>query len=165
VVVIALLLLLVSLVSVDLHGRLRQVRADRDATRFARTLRLAAEEAILRRQSLVVVIEVYDGYYTVYEANAKNEYYDAEPLLPRASLDHYWIDQIEFDDGSQQYSGEVIITVGPEGFPSSLLFHLVDRDDRRMYVRCDRFTPRVVWAAQPLEMPEVRAAVSPGAVL
>ena len=160
-IVTAILLAMVGLVSVKVYGRVRQSRLDRDAGRFARTLRVAAEEALLRQRDVAVVIDVYDGYYTVYEANEHNDYGEGvETLIAEQQLDYYWIDDISYSDGRHQYSGQVIITIAPTGWQSSILFQLIDRDDREYYMRCDQFTPRVICSREPLELPRPRKSVS-----
>jgi len=160
IVVTALVLLIATLVSVRLFGWSRNSRLERDAGRFARTLRVAAREAAIRQRNVAVSIDIYDGWYTVYEANEQNDYDDVEPLIASQGLNYYWIDKIDYADGTSQRSGRVIITIAPTGFQSSLLFSLIDRDDRSCYLRCDHFTPNVFVSQKPLELPETRTRVS-----
>lgn len=160
IVVIALMLLIATLVSVRLFGWSQNGRLERDAGRFGRMLRVAAREAAIRQHNVAVSIDIYDGWYTVYEANEQNDYDDVEPLIATQGLNYYWIDKIDYADGTSQRSGRVIITIAPTGFQSSLLFHLIDRDDRTCWLRCDQFTPNVFVSKQPLELPETRTRVS-----
>lgn len=154
------MVLVATIVSVRVFGWSRHGRLERDAGRFARTLRVAAREAAIRQRNVAVSIDIYDGWYTVYEANERNNYEDAEPLIATQGLNYYWIDKIDYADGDSQRSGRVIITIAPTGFQSSLLFHLIDRDDRTCYIRCDHFTPNVLVSNQTLELPETRTRVS-----
>jgi len=145
VVILAVLALLTSIVSVSVFGSYMHRRLDADVAAFARTLRLAAEHAVLQGETFAVVIEVYDGKYSVYPANPENDYFDNdETLLEPQRLERCWIDEIEFEDGSPQYSGEVVIQATPQGWAGSILVHLLDKDDRARYLRLDKLTTNVV---------------------
>ena len=155
-----LLALAMSIVALDLFGMIGRSVFDKDVGRFARTLRVTAEQAIFRGETLAVVIDVRDGYYTVYEANSEDRYDDLEPLIDRKGLDECYIETIEFADGSHQFSGELILHATAEGWESSWLFELIDLDERLRWLRCDGFTPRVVVDNQPLEMLEAHSELS-----
>ena len=161
VVILAVLLLLVTIVSVTYFGNLMQRRLDADVGEFARTLRLAAEHAVLRGESFAVVISVYDGKYTVYPANIGNYYSEAdEPLVESRRLERCWIDEIEFEDGTTQYSGEIILQATPQGWGASLVVNMLDKDDRARYLRCDNSTTNVVVDRHPLYLLEPQTDVS-----
>jgi len=151
---VAIVALVISVVGVNLFGMLERSRLNRDVADFARTLRLTAEQAITRGQELAVVIEVTDGYYTVYEANEK-DIYDAdeiEPLIERQSLDFSYIDDIEFEDGSRQYSGELILHADRVGWSSTVVFSLLGLKEQPRFVVCEKLTPRVTVSNQPLDL-------------
>jgi len=163
VVVIAILALIVSIVGVNYFGAIRGNLIDEDVGLFCRTLRLTAEEAVLRGRELIVVVEVTDGYYTVYESNKEDDYDDeeTEPVIDRKSLDVCYLDIIEFDDGTQQFSGELYLRATPEGWKHSILMTLLDdRDEQYRYIRIDRLTTRVLRDRNPLEMLEPQEEVS-----
>ena len=163
VVVLTLLALLISLVAASVFGGLKRSRLDSDVAQFARTMRLAAEQAVLTGETFAVAIEIYDGYYEIYEDNDENvngANGDIEPLIERQSLDRCWIDEIEFEDGSRVYSGEVVFRATPEGWKDSLIFRIKDRDDRWRYIRCDKFTTNVTVARKPLELLQPQESLS-----
>lgn len=163
VLVVTMITILFTLVGLGGMSLLRGERIKEDVGLFARTLRTAAEQAIFRQKTLVVVIEVTDGYYTVFEENEDNDYRseDIEPVIDRKSLDVCYIDLMEWEDGSQQFSGEAYLRATPQGWKSAVLFEFLDdRDAQRCYVRIDRLTPRVVFSRQPLELLQARSSVS-----
>ena len=161
VVVLVILLLLVTMISPSVLGMGERAELDEDLKRFGRTLRLTAEEAVKTGKTLAVVIDVMDGYYTVYEANDDNRYNgDQEAVIETSSLDKCWIDEIIFEDGSHQYSGELFLRATPHGWGGSVLLNIIDKDDRARFVRCDRATTRVLVKRQPLGMLEAREEVS-----
>ncbi|MBN1845477.1 MAG: hypothetical protein JW810_07320 [Sedimentisphaerales bacterium] len=159
--VLVIMALLVTMLTVRMVDRLPRVRLDRDVQRFVHTLRATAEEAVRRSQTFAVVIDVYDGYYTVYEVDEKDQIdQNVEPFIEQQALDECWIDEMEFEDGSHQYSGQVILRATAEGWSGSLLFRLIDREDRQRYVRCDRFTTRVIADRHPLELLEAKSQIA-----
>ena len=148
----------------------RKTRLDADAARFARTLRKTAELAVLYGRELDVVVDITDGYYTIYDQSREEESNDEtindgyeyiEPVIEQQGLDHCYIEQIDFPDGSHQYSGELILHATAEGWGTSIVFNLIDdRNQRKRYVRCDRQTVRVKESRQPLSMLEPKKEVS-----
>jgi len=161
VVVIAIILLLAFLFSVNLIDRIPDAKLDRDVSQFVNTLRGAVQEAILRQENLVVVIEVHDGYYSVYPESDPGEYdEDTEPLFEREQLRRCWIDEMEFEDGSHQYSGKITFWATPHGWSGSVLFNLLDKDDRERFVRIDRYTTRVIMDEKPLELLEAKNTIT-----
>lgn len=151
--VIALLALLVGLVVPNVMDSIEGARVDGDVAEFARMLRRATEQAIFRNRNYVVLIEVTDGYYTIYEANSDGVIADdAEPLLERQVLDRVYIDEIEHEDGSHQYGSELRLHATPQGWKNSVLMVLLDPEERIRFLRCDRLTRRVVVSRQPLDM-------------
>lgn len=163
VVVLALLGLMISLVTVNIFGRIKQTRMNEDVGRFARTLRMVAREAVIRQKDLLVVVEVYDGYYSVYVDDPEEPYSEAsEPLLEPEQLSFCWIDEIEFEDGSRQYSGQLKLRATPQGWSGTRLMKLVYEkrgSDLLMerYLRCDRFTTKVTVSRKPISMPQPKA--------
>jgi hypothetical protein len=128
-------------------------RVDADVAEFARTLRRATEQAIFRNRNYVVLIDVTDGYYTIYEADSEGVISDdAEPLLERKSLDRVYIEEIEHQDGSHQYGSEVELHATPQGWKNSILMVLLDPEERIRFLRCDRMTGRVAVSRLPLEL-------------
>ena len=161
IVVAAIILLLAGFFSVNLIDRIPEAKLDRDVGQFVNTLRGAVQEAILRQENLVVVIEVHDGYYTVYQESEPGEYdEDAEPLFEREQLRCCWIDEMEFEDGERQYSGMVKIKATPHGWSGSMLFNLLDKDDRERFVRIDRYTTRGIMDNKPLELLEAKNTIT-----
>jgi type II secretory pathway pseudopilin PulG len=163
VVVMALMTLLLSMIAFNASAMIRRAKLTSDISRFARTLRMAAQQAVLSGKDILVVIEVTDGYYTVYQADAPGslDYDSNDPLIERDSLDYYYIDKIDFDDGSHQYSGKLILRATAKGWGRSFVFNFLDdRDESRRYIRCDRFTWRVVSSQHPLEIIKARSNVS-----
>ena len=149
----------------------RKTRLDKDVARFARTMRKTAELAVLYGRELDVVIDITDGYYTIYDQSRKEEqsedetindgYEYIEPVIEQQGLDHCYIEQIDFSDGSHQYSGELILHATAEGWGTSIVFNLIDdRNQRKRYVSCDRQTVRVKESRQPLSMLEPKKEVS-----
>ncbi|MBN2377858.1 MAG: type II secretion system protein [Sedimentisphaerales bacterium] len=163
VVVLALLGMMFSLVGLNIFGRIKQTRMNEDVSRFARTLRTAAREAVIRQKDLLVVVEVYDGYYSVYVDDPEEPYSEvSEPLLEPEQLSFCWIDEIEFEDGSRQYSGQLRLRATPQGWSGTRLMKLVYEkrgSELRMerYLRCDRFTTKVTVSRQPISMPQAKA--------
>ena len=144
-IAVAIVALVMGIVSVNLFGMMERSRLNKDVGDFARTLRLTAEQAITRGQKLAVVIDVIDGYYSVYEANEEN-IYDAdeiEPLIERQSLDYCYIDDIEFQDGSRQYSGELILYADRQGWTATTIFSLLGLKEQLRFIVCEQVTPRV----------------------
>ncbi|MBN1765716.1 MAG: hypothetical protein JW860_10695 [Sedimentisphaerales bacterium] len=157
--IITLFLVFVAPASFEL---IRQYRLQADVARFARTLRTAAEMAVMQGEPLEVIIDVTDGYYTVYEQEALEDSNDfPEPLIREQGLDWCYITQIHFDDTSSQYSGELALQATPQGWSRSVVFDLIDdRDQRLRYVSCDRMTTRVIVDNQPPDLPEAQTEVS-----
>jgi len=161
VVVLVIMALMLGIVVGNVFGYLQQLRLNEDVSRFARTLRLSSEEAVMRGREIAVVIEVLDGYYTVYEANDNNIYREIDtPIIERQGLDICWIDKINHEDGTNQYSGELILRATPGGWNRSVVFDLIDKEGRRRFLRCDHLTTRVIESKQPLELLEPREQVS-----
>ncbi|KPK76315.1 MAG: hypothetical protein AMJ79_07145, partial [Phycisphaerae bacterium SM23_30] len=103
----------------------------------------------------------WDGSYTIYQLDNERQYHDGlTPLLRTQRLERCLIDEIKFEDGSRQYSGEVILYATPQGWSASILFDLRDKDDRRRYVRCDRLTTRVLFDNKSLDLWEPQQVVS-----
>lgn len=163
--VVGLLSLALGVVTLNVFGMLGRAAFDEDVAQFARVLRTAAEEAVFRGTTLAVVIDVTDGYYTVYEATT-NDVYDeqSEPLIAQAGLDQCYIDDIEYADGGHQFSGQVVLHATPQGWENSWLFTLIDLREQLRWVRCDRLTTRVTVRSEPLELPEALDEVSRSAV-
>jgi len=148
---------------VNVNETVRRARLDNDVGRFTRTLRTAADYAAYSGKTVAVVLDVTDGYYTVYEANAKDSYddMDIEPIMEQQALDWCYIEEVELEDGSKQYSGEIILHVTPRGWGASVLFYLLDdRNNLHRFVRCDRFTPRVVQSRTPVYLLETHEELS-----
>ena len=142
---IAILALFAGLVMVNIVDAVDRARIDEDVADFARTLRLAAEQAIFRNRNYVILVEVTDGYYTIYEADSEGVILeDAEPLIETAVLDRVYIDEIEHEDGSHQYGNELHLHATPHGWKFSVSMILLDPDERSRFMRCDRLTTRVV---------------------
>ena len=148
----------------------RKTRLDEDVARFARTLRKTAELAVLYGRELDVVIDVTDGYYTIYDQSHEEQpndetindgYEYIKPVIEQQGLDHCYIEQVDFLDGSHQYSGELILHATAKGWGTSIVFNLIDdRNQRKRYVRCDRQAVRVKESRQPLSMLEPKKEVS-----
>jgi len=161
VVILAVMSLLFTLVSVTFFGRLAQKRLDADVAEFARNLRLAAEHAVLKGETYAVVIDVYDGRYAVYPTDESGEnLLEERPLLEPRLLQRCWIDEVEFEDGSTQYSGQIIIRATPQGWSGSVLMHLADKDDRQRDLRLDKLTTNVVLARERLQLLEPQRNLS-----
>jgi len=159
--VVGIMAVILTIAAPRMIGWLGRSAVDEDVGRFVRTLQTTAQEAIYRGRRLAVVIEVLDGYYTVYEANSEDRYeQDLEPLIERQGLDECYIENIEFADGSQQFSGELVLHAAAQGWESSWLLTLIDLDEQLRWVRCDRGTIRVISDRQPLALPEPRTSVS-----
>ena len=158
---VVVLAIIIGIVAVNLPGIVQSAKFDRDVGQFSRTLRLAAEQAIFRNERLAIVIDVYDGYYTVYEANEDDVYNEqVEPFIERQGLDFCYIDDIEFEDGSHQYSGELILYATPQGFAAPILMTLIDLEEQYRFLSCRRLTTHVQVSKQPLELPEAKAELS-----
>lgn len=161
IVVAAVILILVALFSLRLIDRVDDAKLDRDVEQFVNTLRGAVQEAILRQENLAVVIEVHDGYYTVYPETIPGEYDEESlPLFQREQLRRCWIDEMEFEDGSHQYSGKITFWATPRGWSGSLLFNLLDKNDRERFVRVDRYTTRVIMDEKPLDLLEAKNTIT-----
>jgi len=161
IVVAAVILILVAVFSLRLIDRVHDAKLDRDVAQFVNTLRGAVQEAILRQENLAVVIQVHDGYYTVYPETVPGEYdEESEPLFQREQLRRCWIDDMEFEDGSHQYSGKIAFWATPQGWSGSLLFNLLDKEDRERFVRIDRYTTRVIMDEKPLELVEAKSTIT-----
>jgi type II secretory pathway pseudopilin PulG len=152
VVVMLIMSLMVGMVIIDVVSAFRRGRLDEDVARFSETLTLAAEQAIFNRKNYLVVIEVMDGYYTVYEELGDGQYDELDPLLETEVLNWCYIETIEYEDGSRQYSGEVTLRATPTGWENSVLFSFLDdENDRQRFLRCDQMTARNVVSNRPLD--------------
>ena len=162
VLAVAIMALIVGIAAVSLVAMVDRSRLDKDVGKFARTLRTAAEQAVFRNENIEVVIEVLEGYYTVYQDGKKNEadQEEDEPLIDRQVLEEFYIEDIEFEDGSHQYSGEIVLKATPQGWKGSVLINLISVDDKMRFVRCDRMTTGVIDSRQMLELPESQSHVS-----
>ena len=142
--------------------RIQQSRLNQDASQFGHTLRTAAEYAILRGRELVVVIDITDGYYTIYEKqNGVFDRDDSEPVIPQQSLRYCYIEKVDFEDGTHQYSDEIILHATARGWDESVVFNLIDNSDQlQRFVRCDRFTAHVIVKNQLLELLEPQREIS-----
>lgn len=159
---VGMVALLAGMAALSVIGQIRRAHFEEDIGRFARTLRITGEHAILSGQTLAVVIRVYDGTYTVYPATAE-DVYDAdetEPLIDEQILDKNYIDDIEWEDGTKQYSGELILKATPQGWKRSVVLTLLDLDKQSSFLRCERLTPRVVVSHQELNIPETYTELS-----
>ena len=159
--VLGIMSIVLALVLPNLFGMLRGYLFKEDAGRFVNTLRMASQEAVYRGKSIAIVIDIADGFYTVYEATANDVYGDdVMPLIDRQSLEACYIEELEFADGSRSFSGVVILYADPQGWRDNWMFTLIDLDERRRWVRCDLSTARVVSESQPLEVPSSYSEVS-----
>ncbi|MBN1435763.1 MAG: prepilin-type N-terminal cleavage/methylation domain-containing protein [Sedimentisphaerales bacterium] len=159
--VLGIVSIVLALVLPNLFGRLRSNLFMEDSGRFVNTLRIASQEAVYRGKSIAVVIDISDGYYTVYEATMNDVYgEDVEPLIDRQSLEASYIEELEFADGSRSFSGVVILYADPQGWRDNWMFTLIDLEERRRWVRCDLMTTRVVSDNQPLEIPRSYSELS-----
>jgi len=156
--VLTILMVVISLVSVDVFGRIKQWRINEDVSEFAQMLHLGAEHSVYTNRTFVAVINVSDNRYAVYPTNADQKYRrGVRPLIPQQRLQYCEFDEIKFEDGSNQFSGDVIIYISPKGWQASVLFKFSDDDNRRRYVRCDRFTTRVRYDNKPIDLIAPRA--------
>jgi hypothetical protein len=155
VIVFLIIAALMTLVSVNIVGIVQRTRLDEDVSRFAHTLRTAAEQAVFLGRDIEIYLEVTDGYYTVYDTKESETGEEQIVLIDTRGLDRSYIDVIEYEDGSRQYSGELILKATPEGWSGTVLFNLLDdRDEHERFLRCDRLTTRVLVSSQPLDFPE-----------
>ena len=160
VVITLILLLLISLVSVSVIETIRRVRLDEDIAQFARTLRLASDQAVFSKKNFIVKIDVMDGYYTVYEEESKMST-QTPRLIDTQQLKWSYIKNAQLEDGTHQYSGDITLVATPQGWNHSILFNLIDdRNERKRYIRCDRFTSRTTVLRQPLEMWQPRKSIT-----
>ena len=160
IMVLTILMVIIGVVSVDVFGRIRQWRINQDVSEFAQMLHLGAEHAVYTNRTHVAVIKVMDQSYAIYPTNADKKYqWGSSPLVTRQRLRYCNFSEVIFEDGSNQFSGEIMIYISPKGWKASVLFELHDNDDdsRRRYVRCDRFTTRVRYDNQPMELIAPRA--------
>ncbi len=188
VVMIILLMLSIALPNL-LRGR-EQRDLNEDVKKFVKTLRQTAEAAMLEGRYFDILIDITDGYYTVYEINAevkKNaddatrgpefnktidgvdvpwdaaspDFTTMTPVIERQGLDECYIEQILFLNAATQYSGELILHATPSGWKQSVVFDLIDVPNKNWrFVRCDAMTARVTYSAFPLELLETRESVS-----
>lgn len=158
VVVFAIIALMIGLVVTNTVDRVRRTRIDDDIFRFAHALRTAVAQAVLTNQEYVVVLDVTDGDYVIYQTDEKNKYDpDQEALVPPGRLEISYIEQVDFPDGTHQYSGELILIATGQGWKDSIVFNLIDdKDEQRRFLRCNRSTTIVTTARSPLELPEPR---------
>ena len=158
---LALMSLLAAFTMVNVIDNIERARVDEDIADFARAMRIAAQQAIFHNRNYVILIEVTDGYYTIYEADNQGLIdEDAQPLLDTAVLDRVYIEEIEYEDGSHQYGNELILHATPQGWKSSVMMILLDPEERIKFLRCDRLTTKVVVSSQPLTMLAARSDVS-----
>ncbi len=142
-------------------GSDRRSLMEADLARFTRTLTVMAEQAVLRGKPLMIIIDVTEGYYTVYEADADGEPVDLdEPVLDPDVLDKSYIYEAELEDGTRQLSGELILYAGPQGWETSALFHLKGIFGRERWLRLDRLTVHVMTKNEPLFLPETFTELS-----
>ena len=161
VLAILIVALLIGFISVNVEGILRGSRMDRDISQFVNALRRTAEQAILTRESYIVLIEVTDGYYQIYREPSKKELKEEiELLFPEQQLLWSYIYELQDGKGEKQYSGDFRLKASPSGWSDSVLFTLTDEFDQWRYVRCDHLTGQVHISRSPLALPEVRENVS-----
>ena len=158
IMVLTILMVIISLVSVDIFGRIKQWRFNQDVSEFAQMLHQGAEHSVYTNRTHVAVVKVLDKSYAVYPTNAEQKYQrGVRPLIPQQRLKYSEFDEVKFEDGSNQFSGDVLIYISPQGWQASVLFKLTDDDNRRRYVRCDRFTTRVRYDNKPIDLIAPRA--------
>ena len=151
--VFAIIAMLVGLVIMDPVLRSRRASIDRDVFRFAQTLRSTAEYAMFTSSECIVVIDIYGGYYSVYETSDEEGYSELDPLMEPGSLDICWIQEVGFADGTTVYSGELILHADGQGWKKSMVFDLIDdRNELQRFVRCDHSTTNVLLSKHPLEL-------------
>ncbi len=156
-----ILTLLVGLVIFDTVGVFRGQRLNRDVSRFVQIMTLTAQQAVFNSNNYLVFIDVNSGIYTVYEEVSKNTYDEFDPLIDASSLDWCYIDEILYDDGSNQYSGELILRATPRGWDRSVLLNLIDdQNEYRRYVRFERHTLNINVSNLPLDFPEAYEELS-----
>ena len=161
-VVLAILMVMIGVISVSVFGRIRSWRLNEDVGEFAHTLRLAAEQAVFTGRPHAVVIGLWDGSYTIYQLDSERRYHDGlAPLLGTQRLERCLIEQIEFEDGSNQYSGQIVLYATAQGWSASVVFNLHEvEENQRRYVRCDRLTTRVLFDNKSLELMAPQQVVS-----
>ena len=157
-IAVAILALAAGIITAAISSRLSRNAVDSELHTFARTLRMAAEQAVVRGKDYAVQIDVTDGYYTVWPCTTEGEIPQGiEPLIDEQVMDTIFIDEIEHEDGSHQYGNELILHATPQGWSFSvLMFFLDDREQNERYLRCDRFTSDVTTSVTPLALPEFR---------
>ena len=161
VVVLAILMIMLGMVAVDIFGRITQWRLNEDVGQFVHTLRKTAEHAIMSGQTFAVVIGFYDGSYGVYPVDENRRYRPGTaPIIEPQRLERCLIERITLEDGSDMYSGDVIMYATPQGWNMSIAYSLRDKDYRWRYVRCDRLTTHVVFDNKQLDLMEPRLNVS-----
>ena len=162
VVIFAILALILGFVMADVIHIIDRTKYDQDVAQFAQTLQYAAEQAAVRGTEMALALEIYEGHYTIWQANPKDEYDPEvdEPVISRRTLRESYLEEITYEDGSHQYSGDLIFRCTPRGWPSSVVFTIIDLDKRYHYVLLERFTNRVTVSPRPLEIPEPRTELS-----
>ena len=161
VLVFLIVALIIGIVSVDVVGVLRKLRLDKDISDFAQTLQQVVDQAVFSGVTYVVAIEVTDGYYTVYEDQGEERRGDEEPFIPEDQLKWCYIEDVEYEDGSHQYSGDLELVATPQGWERSVLLSLLDdRNERQRFLRCERLTRNIQVAGYPLVLPEALEDVS-----
>ena len=159
-VVFVIIALLLSLVTIDPVSRIQQARGSEDLFRFTHTLRTAAESAVMQGKKIAVVIDISDGYYAVYKLDRDDSFYDdqdeeQEPFIKPGYLKDNYIEQIDFEDGSHQLSGELVLYATAQGWDRSVVFSLInDQAEQHKFLRCDRFTTNVITSGVPVELLE-----------
>jgi len=181
VVVFVIIGLLLSLVAIDPVARIQQARSSEDVFRLAHTLRMAAENAVMQGKKFAVVIDITDGYYEVYKLDIDDSFYDEqddreesdeldeldesdeldeldeldEPFVKPGYLKDNYIEQIDFEDGSYQLSGEFVLYATAQGWDQSVVFRLInDQTEQQRFLRCDRYTTNVKSSRKPIELLE-----------
>jgi len=139
----------------------RKIKLQQDLNQFAHTLSMMVEESILRGKAYVAVIDITDGYYSVYFDNdyALND--DAETVLPEGRLREWYIENIVFDDDTKDLDGVIKLRATSTGWASGVTITFYDSLDKEVrYLQCERLTNRVSIAKRPMEFVEPQKSVS-----
>ncbi|MBI9017429.1 MAG: hypothetical protein JEZ07_09245 [Phycisphaerae bacterium] len=187
-VIMTIIALTLAIVPFKSAENIRKTDVSQDVQQFADTMRDIAEHAVLTGKSFELVLDITDCVYNVYEAGPENqqdeqkktdiseltddellEFEDDDLLLDEDEKESIFedltmlisfIEEIEFSDGSRQYSGELIMRATPGGWDKSVLFQTMDDENEYMnFIRLDEGTPRVTVSEFDLEIQESKKNV------
>jgi prepilin-type N-terminal cleavage/methylation domain-containing protein len=160
-VVIIIFMIIIFMVGPRVITVNRKMVMQQDLNKFVHTLSMMVDESILRGKSYVIVIDIADGYYTVYFDKEYELYEDAESVLPEGKLNEWYIENIAFDDHAKDLDGIIKLRATSTGWVNGVTITFADfLNEKLRYLQCERLTNRVGIVNHPVDLIAPQKSVS-----